>query len=293
MEPIIELVDVTVRYGPTLALNGVSLRLGRGLHLLVGPNGSGKTTLLRVISGLRRPDKGMVRVLGRDPAREALLGKPIVAGLVGEESPPYWMRGLDYITEALKLAGCGRECLDRCLWIAEELGLTGELGKATYKLSSGNKRKLILATALSVEAPVLVVDEPFANLDSKSSDTIARIITKEALRRTVVVASHIIPRALTGIATLTILVDGRILANIDFNNPWDVRFPVFIARIPEADKVLDKTVEVKAYEVRVRGNKAWVVLDGSGLKECIERGLCMDYSINVAEALSVIQEGDT
>lgn len=291
MEPVIELTDVTVRYGPTLALKRVSLKLGRGLHLLVGPNGSGKTTLLRVISGLRRPDEGVVRVLGRDPAREAMLGRPIVAGLVGEESPPYWMRGLDYIREALSLAGCGRACIDKCLGIAGRLGLTGELGKASYKLSSGNKRKLVLATALSAEAPVLVVDEPFANLDPKSSDTIARIIAEEASRRTVVVASHIVPRALTGIDTLTVLVDGSILANIDFSNPWDVRIPLFIARIHGADKVLDRAAEIGAYEVRVRGSEAWVVLDGPGLRGCIERGLCTDYSIDVAEALSVIQGG--
>lgn len=293
MEPVIELVNVTVRYGSTVALNRVSLRLGGGLHLLVGPNGSGKTTLLRVIAGLRRPDNGRVRVLGRDPVREALLGRPRVAGMVGEEYPPYWMSGLDYLSWALRIAGCGRECLDRCLSIAEELGLASELGKAVYKLSSGNKRKLIMAAALSVEAPVLVIDEPFANLDLRSSDTIAGILSREARRRTVIVASHIIPRTLTGIATLTILVDGRVLASIDLKDPWSVRIPIFIARIPKADKALDLAAKIRAHEIRVKGNEAWIVLDGPGLRKCIERGLCTNYSINVVEALSVIPANNT
>nr|MEB3859948.1 ATP-binding cassette domain-containing protein [Desulfurococcales archaeon] len=88
--PVFEARHVWKRYGPTVALRDVSIEVGEGLTVIMGPNGSGKTTLLRLLVGLSRPSRGTVRALGVDPWRR----RPWVMARIGvafeDLALPWW-----------------------------------------------------------------------------------------------------------------------------------------------------------------------------------------------------------
>src|SRR4051794_21976087 len=92
-EPVVAIRDVSRRFRTTLALDGVSLSVPRGVVFgLVGPNGSGKTTLIKHVLGLLRPQSGTVRVFGRDPVADPVGVLSRVGCLTEENDLPGWMR---------------------------------------------------------------------------------------------------------------------------------------------------------------------------------------------------------
>src|SRR4051812_1324704 len=92
-EPVIEVADLTRRFGSTTALDSVSLSLPRGaVYGLVGANGAGKTTLIRHILGLLRAEAGSVRVFGRDPVKDPVGVLSRIGYLSEENDLPGWMR---------------------------------------------------------------------------------------------------------------------------------------------------------------------------------------------------------
>jgi len=158
--------DLSKSFGQVRAVAGVTLALGRGECLaLLGPSGCGKTTVLRLIAGLERPDSGSIAINGR------------VVSAAGEFVPPHQRRvGLvfqDYalfphMTVAQNIAyGLGRRS-DRQERVAAMLalvGLDGLDGRYPHELSGGQQQRVALARALAPQPDILLLDEPFSNLD--------------------------------------------------------------------------------------------------------------------------------
>ncbi|MFC7196107.1 ABC transporter ATP-binding protein [Halosimplex aquaticum] len=159
---MIEVTDVTKRYGDVAAVDGVSLSVPSGASLgLVGTNGAGKTTLFRLLVGHETPDSGTVRVAGVDPTggthvRERVGYLPEHAGfqpaLTGAEVLGYYadMRGVEAADVDTLLSVVG-------------LGDAGDRRVGGY--SNGMNRRLGLAVALLGDPDVLLLDEPTAGLD--------------------------------------------------------------------------------------------------------------------------------
>jgi sulfate transport system ATP-binding protein len=165
---MIQVTDVTKRFGDFAALDGVSLEIADGsLTALLGPSGSGKSTLLRVIAGLEQPDAGRVEIAGQD-----------ATGL-----PPQ-RRGIGFVFQhyaafkhmtvrqnvAFGLAIRRRPKAEIRAKVAELLGIVGLDGYAERypsQLSGGQRQRMALARALAVEPRVLLLDEPFGALDAK------------------------------------------------------------------------------------------------------------------------------
>jgi ABC-type multidrug transport system ATPase subunit len=143
--------------GPSLG--PLDLELGPGVHRVEGPNGTGKTTLLRLLCGALRPASGQVRVLGRDVHADARARAAIGWVPVHPELPD-----LLTVDEAWQLMAGLR---DRPDWdgagARRDLGLPGEARLGT--LSAGQRRRAELLAALAGDPPVLLLDEPFADLD--------------------------------------------------------------------------------------------------------------------------------
>ena len=187
---MLELVDVSRRYGQTVALDGLSLRAEEGKLLgFVGPNGAGKTTAMRIALGVLEPDGGEVRWQGHPVRREEQRG----FGYMPEERGLYpKMRADRQLRYLAELHGCPpAEAAAAVTAWTERLGL-GELSeRPVEELSLGNQQRVQLAAALLHDPRLLILDEPFSGLDPIGTEVMSEVLRERAaLGVAVVFSSH-------------------------------------------------------------------------------------------------------
>jgi ABC-2 type transport system ATP-binding protein len=160
---VIEVTGLHKRYGPTVAVRDVSFTVDEGeIFGILGPNGAGKTTTVECIAGLRRPDGGAIRVLGREPR------DPRLRRLVGVQLQESQLPEKMSVREALELyASFYPRPVD---WraLAGELGLADKLPTRYAKLSGGQKQRLSIALALIGDPRIAVLDELTTGLDPQA-----------------------------------------------------------------------------------------------------------------------------
>ncbi len=185
--PAIELSGLGRAYGERVALRDVSLTLPAGATLVVfGPNGAGKSTLLRVLATLLRPHAGTARVLGRDVAREghAVRGR---IGLLAHDALLYReLTGRENLAFHARLHDVPAGRVDEVL---EQAGLRARAGDRVDALSRGLLQRLAAARAVLHAPDVLLLDEPWANLDPAARAALEPLVGR-ASGRTRVVTSH-------------------------------------------------------------------------------------------------------
>ena len=184
------------RYGRRWALVDVSLRLARGAALLVaGRNGSGKSTLLRVLATAIRADRGSGRILGHDLRSHTTQVRACTA-LLSHASYLY-----DALTalENLRIAArfLERDARDAALMpLLELVGLADRAHDAPVTFSAGMRRRLALARVLLKDASVVLLDEPYGQLDPPGFRLVDGVVrTLRARGATVLIASHQLARA--------------------------------------------------------------------------------------------------
>ncbi len=185
--------DVSKFYGEILGVNRVNLSIPPGITSLVGPNGSGKTTLLNLLTGLVRPTRGQVRVLGyttTDP--EHLF--TIVGYSTQFDAFPKGLTGFQFIYSYLRLAGTDARSAEQLAWQAiERVNLTDAATRNIAGYSKGMRQRIRLAQALSHDPKVLVLDEPLNGLDPLArSEMIALFREAAAQGCYVIISSHIL-----------------------------------------------------------------------------------------------------
>lgn len=178
-----------------VALDNVSIKVLMGERVaILGPNGAGKSTLLMLISGLLKPSKGSVHVLGM-PVSENSYKIRSSLGLVFQDPddqlfcPTLW----EDVTFGLLNIGLGEdEVVKRGKEALGSVGLDGYEEKAPHHLSAGEKKKAAIATVLAMEPKILILDEPTANLDPKGKTELVKIINNlhKSQKITLVVATH-------------------------------------------------------------------------------------------------------
>jgi iron(III) transport system ATP-binding protein len=200
--------------GP-VAVDDLSLEVARGsLLALLGPSGCGKTTTLRLIAGLERPDAGAIWIAGRQVAGGASWVPPEQrrVGLVFQDGALFpHLNVADNI--AFALAGMGRE--EREGRVAELLDLVGMSGlerRYPHQLSGGQQQRVALARALAPEPAVVLLDEPFANLDAalrvELREEVAEII--RAAHTTTLLVTHDQQEALSLADRVALMLQGRL-----------------------------------------------------------------------------------
>jgi ABC-type multidrug transport system ATPase subunit len=206
---MITVARVTKRFGRVVALDGVTLTVASGEHVaFIGTNGSGKTTLLRALLGLVRVD-GRVTIGGADVAREPEVALRSVA-YIPQIAPP-----IDApVREVVRAHAALRGITEDQVWKrARHLGLdpAGARGKRFTDLSGGMKQKLLAAMALATEAPVLVCDEPTANLDGEARAAFFEQLAERPKSGVVVLCSHRIEEVRQLVRRVVELRDGRVV----------------------------------------------------------------------------------
>ena len=172
--PALDVSGLVVRYGPTLAVNGVSFAAEPGQVLvLLGPNGAGKTSTVETLEGYRRPSEGTVRVLGLDPFTSAArlvprIGVMLQAGGVYPGMSP---------RETLRLFASYYDDPEPPASLLSRLGLDDVAGTPWRRLSGGEQQRLSLALALVGRPEVAFLDEPTAGIDPQG-----RVVIREVIR---------------------------------------------------------------------------------------------------------------
>lgn len=158
--PGIEVRALSVRFGDTLAVDGVTFTCAPGaVTALLGPNGAGKTSTVDVITGLHRPTHGEVTILGQPPSAHAVKARlgvmPQLGGLYPSARPLPW---LEYLARLYPSHGDPRSLL-------ELVGIDPDMKTTARRMSGGEQQRVKLAAALLSDPAFLVLDEPTAGLD--------------------------------------------------------------------------------------------------------------------------------
>jgi ABC-2 type transport system ATP-binding protein len=211
---MIEVENLTKRYGPTLAVSDVNFEVQKGEILgFLGPNGAGKTTTMRVITGYFPPSEGRVRVAGYDVVEEPLEAKRRTGYL--PEAPPVYpdMTVAEYLAFVGRIKGIPRrELKSRLAEVSERCAVTDVQNREIGKLSKGYRQRVGLAQALIHNPEVLVLDEPTAGLDPKQIIETRQLIKGLAGRHTVILSTHILPEAAKTCQRVVVINAGKIVA---------------------------------------------------------------------------------
>jgi heme ABC exporter ATP-binding subunit CcmA len=205
---VIDVHDLRVVFGRTVALDGIDLKVPAGVHGLFGPNGSGKSTLLRAVAGLTRPARGAVSWRGRAvrAADEDFRGR---VGYAGHEAGLYARLT---VGENLALFARlhGRDA-ERVHDVASLLDVEGLLERPVRDLSAGLKRRAAVARALVHEPDLLLLDEPFANLDDDAAELVSAAVRAwRGPDRCALIATHGAKRLKSWVDGAIVLRRGRV-----------------------------------------------------------------------------------
>jgi ABC-2 type transport system ATP-binding protein len=205
--------NVSRFYGEVLGVNRVTLSIAPGITSLVGPNGSGKTTLMNLMTGLVRPTRGEIRVLGIAPSDPVRLFR--ICGYATQfDSFPRGLTGYQFLHAYLRLAGMSAAQAGRATKAAiERVGLSGAAHRKVAGYSKGMRQRIKLAQALMHDPKVLVLDEPLNGLDPLvRAETIALFRELAAQGRYVIVSSHILHEVDTISDQVVLLANGYVVA---------------------------------------------------------------------------------
>ncbi len=192
---LVELRGVTKRYGGTVAVAGIDLAFGEGVTGLLGPNGAGKTTVLRIVATSIAPDRGDVRVLGRDPLQSQTELTEIrrrLGYLPQELGLPHDMTTfgfIDYVA-VLKEWNDQTRRANEVRRVIDVVGLGPCATKRVVKLSGGQRRRVALAQALLGQPQVLVLDEPTTGLDPSQRASLRQTLSAMATDSAVLLSTH-------------------------------------------------------------------------------------------------------
>jgi len=220
--PILETRSVTKIYGEgagrVVALDSVSLALQRGQMLLImGPSGSGKTTLLSVMGCILRPTSGTVVVDGQSMSELGEDALPDIRrryfGFVFQSFNLFGtLTALENVEVVLRMKGMPKNAIaSQSLALLERVGLGPRAHAYPRDLSGGEKQRTALARALASEPPIVLADEPTANLDSKTGHEVLALLRALAdeTGKAVAIVSHD-PKAMNLAHEVLVLEDGRL-----------------------------------------------------------------------------------
>ena len=226
---MIEIENLTRRFGPVTAVAGLSLEVARGEVLgFLGPNGAGKSTTMKMVTGFLTPDSGTARICGHDINTGRLLAQKNI-GYLPEGAPAYGeMTARDFLTFIAQARGFrGAEARRRVDSAVEKTQLRAVLDRPIEALSKGFKRRVGLAQAILHDPPVLIMDEPTDGLDPNQKHAVRELIRGMAAEKAIIVSTHLLEEV-EAICSRAVIIDrgvivadgtpGELLARSRFHN---------------------------------------------------------------------------
>jgi ABC-2 type transport system ATP-binding protein len=210
MDTIVQVEGLRKIYGATVAVDEVSFEVREGeIFGMVGPNGAGKTTTIECLEGLRKPDRGTIRVLGVDPQRESQTLRTRTGMQLQQSNLPERMKvweALDLYASFYPKAADWKELL-------AQLGLEEKRNTPFSKLSGGQKQRLFIALALLPDPQLVFLDELTTGLDPQARHAIWDLVREmRAKGKTILLTTHFMEEAERLCDRVAILDHGRIVA---------------------------------------------------------------------------------
>ncbi len=260
MDTVVQVEGLRKVYGTTVAVEEVSFEVREGeIFGMVGPNGAGKTTTIECLEGLRKPDQGMIRVLGLDPQCDGRTLRERTGMQLQQSNLPDRMR----VWEALDLyASFYPKAAD---WneLLSQLGLEEKRNAPFSKLSGGQKQRLFVALAFLPDPELVFLDELTTGLDPQARHAIWDLVRNVRSKdKTVILTTHFMEEAERLCDRVAILDHGRIVA-LDtpaalihgLNGEERIIFSLDGDVSPELEKVLSRAgrLEVQGEQVTIHG----------------------------------------
>lgn len=212
---MIELEHIVKKFGELIAVNDLSLTIGRGeFFALLGPNAAGKTTTLKILAGLLKPTSGTARVCGFDVQLQPLEAKRLMAYVpdfpfLYEKLTPwefFRFTGQLFMMSEQQIQSRGRELVTR-------FNLEPYLTKPIESLSHGTRQRVVIASALLHEPQVFIIDEPMVGLDPHHARVVKDILKERAVGgMTVLMSTHELSVAEELADRIGIINNGRLIA---------------------------------------------------------------------------------
>ena len=212
---MIEIGNVTKRFGSLTAVDGISFNVGRGEVLgFLGPNGAGKSTTMKMVTGFLTPDEGTIRVGGVDIAADPVGVKRWI-GYLPEGAPLYGeMTARGFLQFIAGIRGFkGAEAARRIEAVVEKVSLGSALEMPIDTLSKGFKRRVGLAQAILHDPRILILDEPTDGLDPNQKHEVRALIRSMSAEKVIVLSTHILEEVDAVCTRATIISSGRIVSD--------------------------------------------------------------------------------
>ncbi|BBH67945.1 ABC transporter ATP-binding protein [Actinoplanes sp. OR16] len=214
MATTVQAEGLRVRTGRHVAVDGVDLNLGTGVHGLLGPNGAGKTTLIRALATVLRPHDGRLRLLGHPmEGRPDLRAVRRSLGYLPQEFGYYprftVSEFVEYMAWLKEVPGTGRRRAVRDA--LERVGLADRAGSRMKALSGGMLRRAGIAQAIVNEPGLLLLDEPTVGLDPQQRLDFRALLRDIGERSCVVVSTHLVEDVAAACASVVLVDTGRVV----------------------------------------------------------------------------------
>lgn len=271
----IETINLSHTYPDgTKAIENINFNLEKGKNIaILGPNGAGKSTLLHHFNGLLLPTSGKVNVLGKEVTKKNLDEIRQKVGLVFQDPDDQLFArtvALDVAFGPTNLKLPKAEIEQRVNWAIKVTDLTGLENKSPSNLSGGQKRRASIAGVLAMKPEIIILDEPMANLDPKTSSKVLQLLLQlnKELGLTLIIATHDVDLVPLFADEICILNKGQIalqgppqevFSQVELLRSVDLRLP----RITHLFEILNK-------EDSLRADKQYPLTIGEARREILE-----------------------
>jgi cobalt/nickel transport system ATP-binding protein len=214
----VEMTNLTYRYqNGQEALKTITIQIPKGAKVaLLGPNGAGKSTLLHHLNGLKVPQEGSIKIMGKELTKKTARSIRTIAGLVFQDpddqvfSATVWE---DVEFGPRNLGMSDEEIQEVCFAALGNVGMLDYKDRAPYHLSYGQKKRVAIAGVLAMKPEIVILDEPMSYLDPSGQDDVAGVLQGlHFMGKTIILSTHDVNFAAAWADMVIILKEGELLA---------------------------------------------------------------------------------
>nr|WP_297471032.1 ABC transporter ATP-binding protein [Thermococcus sp.] len=213
---MIKAEKLTKRFGKIVALDGVTVEIPEGFNLILGPNGGGKSTFFKLATGVYRPTSGKITLFGKNPWMNADVKLKIGVAYDPVSFPPL-VSGREWLEFIARSKGHGEDEVER----VEKLFKLDFLDERTGNYSSGMLKKLAVAQAFIGAPELIMIDEPFANVDFQTMAEFLRIFRELKDGSNFLIISHIWEPLKPIVDNVYVISNGKLIVQGEAKEHWD------------------------------------------------------------------------
>ena len=261
--------DLLVRYGPTIALDKLSVEISSGIIGLLGPNGAGKSTFIKSLLGLVDPKSGFVKVKGLDPRSDFVKVRDLIGYMPEHDCLINDLNAVRLVSYMGQISGVtSASAIQRAHEVLDFVNLGEERYRKIASYSTGMKQRVKLAQALAHDPPLLLLDEPTNGMDPDGREEMLSLISDIGRTgKTVLLSSHVLDEVQRICGYVTIIYQGRLRGEgsiEDLTRGKKGRFRVEVRGKSNDLKVFRKDLESRYENVstQAEGERFEMIIDG-------------------------------